>query len=98
MVSDRSQLAVPFFPEGARTLNPIDLQEATVVGGHRSSRLIGFSGRVELVRSDECVQIGEIVEDPAADPDETWPKPVAPPSRQSLFGDSQVCRRLLRVE
>jgi hypothetical protein len=98
MVGDRGQLPALSFLEEARVLDPVNPHEATVVGGHRSSRLIGFSGRVELVRSDECVKIRGIVEDPAADPDETWPKPVAPPSRQSLFGDSQVCRRLLRVE
>ena len=50
-------------------------------GAARSNRLIGFSGRVELVCSDECVQIGGIGKDPPADPHERRPDPVASPSR-----------------
>jgi hypothetical protein len=86
MAADRSQLPAPCFPAGARTLDPIVLREAIVVHGHALGHLIGLGGRLELPRSNERVQIRDVIEDPAADADEARPYPVASPSRQGLLG------------
>lgn len=62
------------------------------------SRLIGFGRRAEFPIGDEGLEIGDIVEDSATDPDKPRPGPYAPPLGKGLLGDPQVSRSFVGVE